>query len=238
MRAAYESAPDATHFALLSGACYPVQPLQTLETYLAANPDFEHITASPIEANSSWVKMLNERYVVGSHNLNKQTKLRHFVRSRLQRIAGRATRNFGETHRVDLLGGRILYKGSQWTILTRTATRHVLDTHDQDRELRQLFQSIRFSSEQYFHTIVCNSPLLANVRPSVTFTDWTQKGSSPTPINLGHALLVHRLLQKEPNRFYFMRKVTGRSTPLYDVLDELPNAPLDTNIERALDHWY
>jgi len=238
MRAAYESDRNFDHFALLSGQCYPVQPLGDLEAYLAAHPQLEFITASPMEVNTSWVRMLNERYIVGSNNPNKQARWRYLVKNRMQRVVNSKAKLFGEPFKYGLLGGRVLYKGSQWLILTRTAIRHILETHDQDANLRKLFNTIRFSSEQYFHTIVGNSPLLVHVRPSVTFTDWTQKGSSPTPINLGHALLLRHLLKKDPNRYFFARKVTGRSMPLYDVLDELPGQPRDETIEHALDHWY
>ena len=205
---------------LLSGADYPIRPLEDLRDHLAAHPEDEFINLVPMpdaEVDKSMSRL--EQYAV-SHTL-PLARQRVLLRRGLVRLGLAPERR--DVARA--LGDRVPYAGSAWWALTAGACRHILDCADREPALLRFYRRSAVPDEGLFHTIVGNSPFAARIRRGLTYTDWTAGGSSPAVLGQAH---VERFLTEVPlvaddrygtGELFFARKFCDASGPLTAQLD-------------------
>lgn len=74
----------------------------------------------------------------------------------------------------DFVQGMLPYHGSQWWSLTGKCVRYVLDYVAANKEITNFYRYTKFPDEQFFQTIVMNSPFAANVaNENLRYIDWS-----------------------------------------------------------------
>jgi hypothetical protein len=70
--------------------------------------------------------------------------------------------------------GMVPYHGSMWWSLTGDCIRHILKTVRENREIVNFFRYTKFPDEQFFQTLVMNSPYAGKVsNENLWYTDWS-----------------------------------------------------------------
>lgn len=208
------------YLCLISGADYPIRPIQELETFLAthAGAEFMNLTPMPNDYLGKPISRL-QRYKVPSGALFGVKRMR--LRQALARLgAVPADRDYATA-----LGGLRPYGGSTWCTLTRAACRYILDFVSNERRIIRFYRDSKFPDEGLLHTIIGNSRLVANVHRNLTYTDWRAGGRSPAPLSQEH---IDRFLSEEmlvaddrfgPGEVFFARKFSESNSDLVDQLD-------------------
>ena len=124
------------------------------------------------------------------------------------------------------LGGRQPYGGSQWWALPDDVARGVLDFCDRETRFVRFFSRSRIPDEMFFQTVVGALPGGRELRPPLTFADWSQARREATgsrPAILGSDDLA--LLQSCDG--YFARKFDASvDAAVFDLIDAELLAPL------------
>lgn len=137
-------APSCTHYYLLSGACFPLRPLDELKSYLARRPVQAFIECQ----NSRWILagMAEDRYRY-HHWLNFR---RH---PQLFRWSYRLQRHFGLRRRLPEPLGNIRF-GSQWWCLPVGLIRQIIEFALRSPACVMFFKTVWIPDECFFPTLV------------------------------------------------------------------------------------
>ena len=143
-----------THCYLLSGACYPIRPLDELKWFLDVNPSVEFIECQ----NSAWIKdgIREDRYLY-HHPLSKR---RFPVLFRWTYLLQKKM----------LLRRKPVYNleirfGSQWWCLTRDTISKILCFIESRKDVIKFFRTVWIPDECFFQTLVkhlCVTSVICN----------------------------------------------------------------------------
>lgn len=197
---------------LLSGADYPVRTNAYIHDYFRdhAEDEFINLVQMPSIDKNKPLSLLTT-YQAG----NTSSRLLNRLLQAVQRI-GLLPR---QRDYVPVLGGLQPYGGATWWALTRGAARHVIDFLDTHPEFADFFRHAVCPDESCFHTILGNSIYAEQVRPSVTYADWSRKLHRPETLGLAHAeFLTGDPMHFEDQRYLFARKFAAESQDLLRVL--------------------
>ena len=202
----------AQRLVLLSGADYPVRRNAEIHAYFQEHAQAEFINLVPIP---SVEKNKPLSLLTTYHAGNTSSRVVNRMLQMVQR-AGLLPR---QRDFVPVLGGLQPYGGSTWWALTPGAAAHVVDFLDTHPEYAEFFRHTVCPDESCFHTILGNSVYAAQVRPTVTYADWSRKLHRPETLTLAHAeFLTHDPLQPEGQPCLFARKFNAQSQDLLCVL--------------------
>jgi hypothetical protein len=156
-------------FVLLSGADYPLWPTADINAFFADHPqdEFINMVPMPCEAAGKPLARLTTYTLRPTLSAPRRLALRVLLKARViprQRDLRRG------------LGSLQPYGGSTWWALTRAACEYVVQFVQRNPGLVRFFKGTQYADETFLHTILGNSPLLANVRRNLTYTDWRQSG--------------------------------------------------------------
>lgn len=207
--------PD-DHLVLLSGADYPLRPVEDFERFLADAPFRQHIRAFAIEGTDrKYTMQIDRRWwmdeLVGSRRGDR------LIRKTLNETAGRLARRTPPNRAV---------QGLTWWALTAGCARHVLDTADETPELARFYSHTWCPDEKFVHSIVHASRFAAETRDG-GLADY----QGPGQWRLSNFHLIDRELAKvwsvddldavRGSDQFFIRKVsTGKSASLLDWIDQ------------------
>jgi hypothetical protein len=196
------AAGDFKRFVLLSGVDYPLWPTADINTFFATHRTVEFISMVPMpcEAAGKPLARLTTYKVRPTLSLLQSLAIRVLLKTRLMPR---------ERNLERALGALRPYGGSTWWALTRSACEYLLQFVERNPGLVQFFKGTQYADETFLHTILGNSPLLANVRRNLTYTDWSAGGSSPANISPGH---VSYFLS---NRQFDAENVYGRGPMMF-----------------------
>ncbi|MBR0697926.1 hypothetical protein JQ553_32385 [Bradyrhizobium lablabi] len=76
--------------------------------------------------------------------------------------------------------------GNQWWALTRDACAYVQKFAADHPRLMRFYKNTHVPDEMVFQTILANSPFRSNMRRSLTYSDWSGGGASPSEIGDRH----------------------------------------------------
>ena len=213
-----------THFVLLSGSCYPTRPVSEFVEELSARPnvnlikwvetrDSPHLTsllARPYFRDGVLPAALHQ--IRGTKQLERV--LRKAIESALALSSLRSPAGWTTTH------------GSAYWALTRDAADYVVRFADSERgrTVERFYRRTFASDEQYFHSVIANSPHKETSSGRIPFQG---RGTFRT----ANFHLIDPSLKKwfsladldtiVDSSQYFVRKVsTTHSGPLLDALDE------------------
>jgi hypothetical protein len=164
---------------LLSGADYPIKPLQEISSFFSSHGSLEFLNAvqMPAPAAGKPIDRLNNVVVRPAH-----PKALQFLK--------RAGRKIGLLPRKrdhkEYLKGLIPFGGSTWWAITREAGEYILSFVKAQPDIVKFFEEVEYPDESFFQTILMNSKFKKNVARNLTYTDWRAGGSSPSTINESH----------------------------------------------------
>lgn len=218
-------------FVLLSGADYPLWPTADINAFFAAHPqdEFINMVPMPCEAAGKPLARLTTYTLRPTLSAPHRLALRVLLKARViprQRDLRRA------------LGSLQPYGGSTWWALTRAACEYVVQFVQRNPGLVRFFKGTQYADETFLHTILGNSPLLANVRRNLTYTDWSAGGASPANISANHVDYFRTTKQFAPNDVYgtgpmiFARKFSDSDTALLQRLDAKLSAVDSSNLPQ------
>lgn len=168
-----------TRFVLLSGVDYPLWPTASINTFFADQPDAEYINLVPMPCAAAGKPLAR----LSTYTLRPTLSPLHRLALRLL-LKARILRR--ERDYQPALGSLKPYGGSTWWALTRTACEYLVDYVDRNPALVRFFKGTQYADETFLHTILGNSPLMANVRRNLTYTDWSAGGASPANMSARH----------------------------------------------------
>jgi hypothetical protein len=195
IREAFRSPDNFDRFVLLSGADYPLQSADYIDTYFEARRDTEFINIVQMpskEANKPISRLARFNVRPGGSGITR-------VCPKLWQILGRllVRRNY-EAH----FQGRIPYAGSAWWALSRSACAHILEFVAREVKVVRFFQNTICPDESFFQSILGNSPYRSAISRNVTYCDWSSGGKSPAFISEKQFALVRAKSHLELNDIY------------------------------------
>jgi hypothetical protein len=166
-------------FVLLSGADYPLWPTANIDAFFAAHPQDEFINLVPMPCEAAGKPLAR----LTTYTLRPTLSTLHRLALRVLLKAGVLPR---ERNLQRALGSLQPYGGSTWWALTRAACEYIVQFVRRNPSLVRFFKGTQYADETFLHTILGNSPLHANVRRNLTYTDWSAGGASPANISARH----------------------------------------------------
>lgn len=209
MQTAYDKSPESDYYILISGADYPVRPVNFLYDQLKAGKEFINIGEAP----SPHQPMSRFEYYYFEYDRRNHRFHPYSLVEKICKKLG-VKRRFNCNFKI--------YVGSQWFALTRSCIGYILDAV-KDKAYEQFFRHALVPDEAFFQTIVGNSPFMSNIAPAMTYTDWNVP-VPPAEINDKHIEILksQSVFDYEfgPCKAYFARKFTDNSK---DTVDRIEN---------------
>ena len=203
---------DADYYVLLSGVDYPVRTPEQLQEELSSGAVYMESWAMPEVEHNKPMSRLEYFYFPTKNRSSTPAK---FLNSFLLRKLPK--RNVAKG-----LAGHQPYGGSQWWAFPADVARGVLDFCDREPGVVRFFSRSRNPDEMFFQTIVGALPGSREMRPPLTFADWTRPeaaGSAPATLRSSDLELLRTCDR------YFARKFDSDVDP--DVLDAIDAELLD-----------
>jgi hypothetical protein len=223
LAAARDAFPEATHFYLISGDCWPIKTAEHVHAVLD-NHDADRIESVDFHT-SGWIKTgFKEERLIYRHIFNERRHKRLYYASiAVQRGLGL---------KRDRPAGLQIRIGSQWWCLRRATVDAILDFCRRHPEVIRFFRRTWIPDEIFFQTLVHHLVPRDEIRPRPpTFLMFSDYGMPVTFYN-DHADLL--LGQEE----FFARKISPEATVLKERLGRLYSQTglsfLPTNEARRL----
>ena len=218
LRAALSDKNNFDRYVLLSGVDYPIRSTTYIEKYFKEHPVAEFITlvAMPSESHKKPTSRLTTFVIRPGGN-----RIVRFAKKVLKKFGFRRPDRDYKTAFANLQP----YGGSSWWAFSRSASQYIVDFVAKENQLVNFFKNTICPDEQFFHTIVGNSPHMKNVVNNLTYDDWSAGGASPEIIEDRHLHLFKEMaLQKSTVEILFARKFDGKSSEILIKIDnELRN---------------
>jgi len=218
MQYALENSRDRqySHFAFLSGACYPIKPLAVILKYFQDNAGKQimrvaECVAQPIDLQKSLRGVWLYEYLpvrAGGSKINR------FIVTLFKKYLSNIKRPLPNKYDK-------YYYGSQWFAITPECAKHVVEAIDNNKEFVRYFRFSSAPDELLIQTIVANSDFNTGVQyVAAPFGVWI----------LSSYHLIHGTLRKwythediseiRKSKKYFVRKLHSRtSDKLVDIID-------------------
>ncbi|MFZ9132198.1 MAG: DUF5928 domain-containing protein [Gemmobacter sp.] len=210
-RRALGAFPEATHFMLLSGDCWPIMPVRQIRAHLDADGR-DRIECADF-LTSGWIRTgLVEERLLYRHPFNERTQRRLFYAGLwVQRRLG-LRRALPARLRIRI--------GSQWWCLRRQTLERVLDFGAKRRDVVRFFRTTWIPDETYVQTLVHHLVPEAEIdaRPP-TFLGFTDYGM-PVVFHDDH----YDLLVRQDH--FFARKISPNAHRLNERLRALHADPV------------
>lgn len=184
------------YYVLLSGVHYPIKSKQQIYEHLSSAGEFMDIIKG--FASHKPQSRLTRYYFQGFNRRNNASVKTIFYKGIeyvLSKIINRKY-PFDEP-----------FHGSTWFTISHKCCEFVLDYVKQHPEFVKFYYYSHCPDEGFFHTIIGNSPFYSNVKPTLTYTDWSAHQSGPSVINVEHVELF-----KKKNEF---ESIYGKYTPAF-----------------------
>ena len=219
-----------SRYTLLSGCDAPVySAIDTYKVLSSTESDFLHID-----------EIIDEH----SHHLSRIKKYHYFdfpLRHSKIRLIKSIAKKIIKTKQW-YNGERAFYKnltayhGSQWWSLSRKTVEYILDYIKENQEIIDFYQHVGIPDENFFQTMVMNSPfrgnLISSINPhnkytkAIHYIDWYSKG-----VRLPKVLEKNDLLKIKDSGALFIRKTDIKTSKT--LLECLPLPLLDSNISLS-----
>lgn len=223
---------------LLSESCYPIMSNLAINQYLEKNYDAEHIDILPIEQIwKNWKQRIGDYKINFSSNRGDYKLYPYFFKNKPVNIAkdtgeiiklslARKTMKFlpqyFSTLKKRQLNGVAHYGGSAWWAFSFSTLKKVMKFIDNNPSLISFHKKTVLPDEIFFHTIIHQLSLTENldIRPSLTYTDWTRPGVE-LPVTFTSPDLPELLLQSQSGKLFARKFSPMYSGEVLNQLDEL-----------------
>jgi hypothetical protein len=204
------------YLCLISGSCYPIRSPQYIESFFINNDKTEFIETIEMpdpETNKSLDRI--ELYHINTFNKNifirKFCHILNYIMVK-KKLFRRDSKKY--------LGNLRPYAGSSWWAITADAAKYILSFTAANPKFVSFFKNTVCSDESFFQTIIGNSKFSKNVKPSLTYTDWSIPGSASPAIIDTHHINVLKNLKHGEGEILFARKFTDDSLELTQAIDK------------------
>jgi hypothetical protein len=192
VREALGKAAPYDYYVLLSGACYPLQPVEYIADFFQRRQGTEFIEAFSLP-NATYGKPV-ERL---THYWIRKSRPLLGMKWRLQRLLNKTlpARNYQR----GLLGAQPTV-GSQWWALGDAALRCICSFIDDHPDFYDFCKHVDCPDELVFQTILWNSPFRDRLSHSLTYTDWLPNKSGPEDIGANYLPVLSAALVLDSER--------------------------------------
>jgi hypothetical protein len=213
MRRGLEIEPHAGHLVLLSGADYPIRPIEELRAVLAANADAELLNLAALDRSTDRYQRKLRRRWWFDLPWPRHRALRRLVRGTLHHTVGHLPRALPEGP---------VWLGSQWWALTGACSRYVVESREDHRDLERFHRHAFAPDELHIQTVVGNSRFGARAGRKDLAAESIAVLANLHVLHYSlHKWFDERDFDRVANsRLFFVRKVsTERSGRLLDLID-------------------
>jgi hypothetical protein len=160
LKEALESKEEYDYFVILQNLDYPIKSNTYIEQFFERNNGKEFIRGCNIAKTKDWhfsrkYKIYNKRD--DDFYLSNPSKIRKALRYASLRLRSIATISFNGVIKEKEETFPLYYGAAQWAI-TRECARYIIDFASTHNRFNNVMKHIQFPDEEYFHTIVHNSP--------------------------------------------------------------------------------
>ncbi|PRY64659.1 core-2/I-Branching enzyme [Glaciihabitans tibetensis] len=225
LRASLDKGIEYERLVLISGSCYPIKPMAELSALFAQDPELNYIRYVSME-NAGHLPTLIDRRYFRDGILPANLTARYEPLRRLERFTRKVIETAARPLRHPRLRHFTPFHGSAYWAITRECASWVMDVVDSPfgKELDGYYRRVFASDEQYFHSIVGNSPFASNATGIMPYEGrGTYRAANLHLIDptLAKWFEISDLERISESKKYFVRKVrTGDSTTLLDTIDE------------------
>lgn len=157
---ALESPKQYDYFIVLQNLDYPIKSNRYIEEFLQANAGTEYIRGCPIAKTKDW--HYAEKYKIYNSRdkefyLHKHSKPVKLLWDGINAVKSISTIGFNGVHRENGESISLYYGTAQWAV-TRECAEYMIAFKQKHPKFDKRMQHIKFPDEEYFHTIVHNSP--------------------------------------------------------------------------------
>lgn len=192
------------YYLSISGADYPIRPFSELHAELESGAIYMNSWAMPSPENGKPMHRLEAFFYAPANRHNQAV-----------RVLNRALRLLPKRNVAKGLGGRQPFGGSARPSLPHDVALAVLATAATDERLMRFLRFSRSPDETFFQTVVESLPHGREVRPALTFTDWSRAAQRGSPATLTSAAVP----AMRASGLYFARKFDLHADP--DVFAEI-----------------
>ena len=174
------------YYTLLSGSDILVQTPESLVNFLRKNKGSEFINIIPMPSEELNKPLSRVEYYTFTQASFKKLFKSPFFSKVFTKVANKLFKNRIKRNYKKKFLLESFYAGSQWWALSNDAVTLILKYCDENIGFIDYFKHVRIPDEIFFQTILGNSNVNKNMKPSLTFSTW-QGGKSPHPKELGLA---------------------------------------------------
>lgn len=216
IKAALNHGGNYSHMVLLSGLDYPIKPVAQIHQFLNSHAEREFIRFLRVEDSPEHYLKIFQRHAfknpifpdIGIPLLNRVVT---FVDKAIRKVFTLLVRPY---KRRPLQGITPCF-GSQWWAITPACASYVLDFVDKNPKFVAYFKTAFGPDEYFFHTIIGNSPFLAN---ATGFQKYEGRGTfRMANLHVIHPSLAyvythHDFDELQSSDKFFVRKITSSSS--------------------------
>jgi hypothetical protein len=226
LRTALDQDERFSKFVLISGACYPVKPIDRLAALFDTDDDLNYIRMTAISPSTPHLWNLVSRRWVMTPLLPDRLMAHPAVRgvektarAVLNKLSSYLPRDFQRET------GYPIYFGSSWWAFSEPCARYIVDFVRDHPAFFRAFRTTYATDEVLYHTIVAQSPFAAKTLGAQA--DQGERTNQETPLHLIHPS-EKRVFGSTETDFdlaqttdkYFIRKISSReSSGLLDRID-------------------
>ncbi|MDR0581529.1 MAG: beta-1,6-N-acetylglucosaminyltransferase, partial [Prevotellaceae bacterium] len=141
------------YYCLLSGCDYPIKPVRTFESYLAAHAGNEYIGCRNIAGLPPKFKKRYTGFFL-FENRSEFLKKLNFGITKIQRLF----------YKRKPYAGKPIFYGSQWWTLTGACVKYIMDFIAAHPDCMSYFRYTHLPDEMFFHTIIVGSAFAGKVQ--------------------------------------------------------------------------
>lgn len=214
------------YFVVLQNLDYPIKSNSHIEQFFEENQGKEFIRGCNIAKSKDWhfsrkYKIYNKRD--DDFYLSNPSKMRKLLRYASLRLKSVATIGFNGVIKEKGETFPLYYGAAQW-VVTRECAEYIVDFAKTHNKFNKVMKHLQFPDEEYFHTIVHNSPFKVHcIKYDEPIKRWLVNWRNihyfeyPKEITVFNDQDFDKLMQQED---LFCRKVrTSQSEKLMDLID-------------------
>lgn len=209
---------DYSHLVFLSGSCYPIKKIDTINQYFLSQKEREFINFIDMrESPDIYLKQIRFKWFFKPF-INSDNKFLKFIDKALRKLCTviKMKNDWDEK--------TIPYFGSQWCALTEACARYVLRFHDENKWFRDMNKRTFSPDEHYIHTIVGNSHFLeasGGVQAFKGRGTWRTANYHIIDKSLAKWFTIDDWQEVRDTERLFVRKV--RSSDGYELINKIDN---------------